>query len=124
MDDLTAGLCALALCTLYKGVQKLRETRTIYISPQVPPPESRNVREHNNQQADNTGWALTITQISVTRYDCSFAIDANDYNELEVRVISTSILLNWLRDNHPNPDVADKSSDLILTLGTTARTID
>lgn len=122
-DDLTLELFALALYAIYKGVKKLHETRTIFISPEPNLPTPQNVVEHNSQQADHMGWALTITKIGMIQYTCQFVLDVHNYNELEVRIISASIILSWLRDNHPNPDVADKSADLILTLRTTAHTL-
>lgn len=131
MDDF--AICALALagwCWFANIKTKQREKQKVYIQQNsqgefIP---ERNIgtlaAEHTYEQARAFEWAITITRLGIARFDFNFAWDRKQHTDIETLTLATTVLLNKLRDEHPDPFVADKAAELILQLGTYAHTIE
>ena len=73
--------------------------------------------------ARRRGWVVTIYPDFDGNFNL-FTAKKPGVSEEEMLRISACIILGKLRDEHPNPTIADRAVDLLVALQAYARTID
>ena len=76
--------------------------------------------------ADEEGWAVLFHPQDCDEHGSGFNCVITRHEEVpETRIIMdiTCLMLGRLRDEHPNPDVADKAVELLVLLGAKSATV-
>lgn len=76
------------------------------------------------QLATQYGWAVCVYPVDGTiAMNATFRQNVTNDMDIEVKTIACVALLGILRDNHPDPLVADRAADLIIALKTHTSTV-
>ena len=73
--------------------------------------------------AQEHGWIVSIYPDKGRVVNHAITKRANSQSDIAITTMACAVLLGVIREEHPNADVADKASDLLLALQCYARTI-
>ena len=76
----------------------------------------------NSELVKQHGWVVIIHPMG-GEIRCLRCIAPGNPPDLAVRTIACIALLGDIRDEHPNPIVADKAAELLIALNTHSRTV-